>query len=119
MRSQVDKTPGRALAKEKTVADDDNDGDTSFNRQRRDLFVVTSVLLLIRFSHASFEGVSVQGIGLRLGNPDALIWGLWALWLYWLIRYLQAYHDLTKNPVRLAFSQAYACLLYTSPSPRD
>jgi hypothetical protein len=91
------------------MADADSTGDesTSFNRQRRDLFVVTSVILLVRLSHAHFEEVSVQGVGLKLDRPEVLFWGLWMLWAYWLLRYLQAYREYTTRPVMRAYKDAH------------
>jgi len=87
--------------------DSGNDASTSFVRQRRDLFAVTSIILLARLSHAHFEEVSFQGIGLKLDRPEVLFFGLWVLWGYWLLRYLQAYHEYTTDPVALAFKSAH------------
>jgi hypothetical protein len=86
--------------------DNTNDADTSFIRQRRDLFVISSILILGRLSHATLDEISILGLGLKIGHPEALVWGLWALWSYWLIRYCQAYIEFTNQPVILAYARA-------------
>jgi len=87
--------------------EDSGDESTSFIRQRRDLFAVTSVLLIVRLSHAHFEEVSMQGIGLKMDRPEVLMWGLWLLWGYWLLRYIQAYNEHARGKVTSAFKSQH------------
>ncbi|MEZ0233196.1 MAG: hypothetical protein ACAH12_10185 [Methylophilaceae bacterium] len=79
---------------------EDSEESTKFIRQRRDLFVVTSLLLLIHFAEVSaIPEISYSGLKLVIGNPNALITGLWILWGYWYFRYALAYWKLEDSPI--------------------
>jgi|APLak6261670063_1056076.scaffolds.fasta_scaffold10997_2 hypothetical protein len=77
-----------------------NDDSTTFLRQRRDLFVISSVLLLIPIAGIEISNqVAMQqfGISLKISRPEVIHYALWVLWAYWYIRYIQAYRALNQK----------------------
>lgn len=67
--------------------------DTGLLRQRRNLILVSSVLLLFDFANVTVTKVSVMGTELLVGNAKVLIYFAWAIWGYFLLRYYQYLHE--------------------------
>lgn len=78
----------------------ENDDSTAFLRQRRDLFVISAILLLVPIAEVQIaDQISLQQLGMSLyiGRPEIISYALWILWAYWYIRYYQAYKNITRN----------------------
>lgn len=68
----------------------DSDSALSFTRQRRDLFVISALLIVAQVAHFRVsEKLALFGASITVGNPDVLAYFLWLLWAYWLVRYIQ------------------------------
>ncbi len=63
--------------------------DTGLLRQRRNLILVSSALLLFDFANVTVTKVSVMGTELLIGNVKVLVYFAWAMWGYFLLRYYQ------------------------------
>lgn len=94
-----------------------NDDSTAFLRQRRDLFVISSVLLLIPIAGIEINNqVAMQqfGISLKISRPEVIHYSLWVLWAYWYIRYIQAYRALNQQFLINKFHSEMASSLYAT-----
>ena len=90
-------------------------GDTSgvirdaFIRQRRNLLIISLVLLFAETAELKLQKLNVFGTELTIGNPVIVNFALWAAFVYWLWRYYVYFHDLgdigysSKQRVRLNF----------------
>jgi hypothetical protein len=96
------------------MSEDGNDSSTSFIRQRRDLFVISALLIIGQLAHPSLNKLSLLGAEIEIQNSIILIQAAWTLWLYWLVRYWQAFR---KIPGRL-ISSKYELLKYSSFSKK-
>ena len=67
--------------------------DTDLLRQRRNLILVSSALLLFDFANVTVTKVSVMGTELLIGDVKVLIYFAWAMWGYFLLRYYQYLHE--------------------------
>lgn len=88
---------------------------TAFLRQRRDLFVISAILLLIPIAQIHIaDKISMQqlGITLDIGKPKMIIYALWALWAYWYLRYFQAYQAIGVKFLRDRFHSEMSSYLY-------
>ena len=97
------------------MADDNNDDSTTFLRQRRDLFVISAILLLIPIAEIHLaDQISMQqlGISLYIGKPEVISSALWVLWAYWYIRYCQAFKKLNRNFFIEQYRNQLASYLY-------
>ena len=74
-------------------------------RQRRNLIVVSGVLLIFDFSQVKITKVSVLGTELFIGNAQVLMACAWILWAYFLLRYYQYWCAEPESYVRAAFSE--------------
>lgn len=86
---------------------DENDDSTAFLRQRRDLFVISAILLLIPIAEIKSTNsfaLPVLGVSMTIGKPEVIFSALWLLWIYWYLRYIQAYFKLNKNLVKENYS---------------
>ena len=63
--------------------------DTGLLRQRRNLILVSSALLLFDFANVAVTKVSVMGTELLIGDVKVLIYFAWAMWGYFFLRYYQ------------------------------
>lgn len=68
------------------MSDQQNDG---FIRQRRNLMIVSLVLLFSEATELKVEKISAFGNELLIGHPQAVTSALWIAALYWLLRYYQ------------------------------
>lgn len=62
-------------------------------RQRRNLILISSGLLLFDFANVTVTKVSVMGTELLIGNVKVLMYFAWALWGYFFLRYYQYLHE--------------------------
>lgn len=95
---------------------EDNDDSTTFFRQRRDLFVISAVLLLIPIADIKIaSNISIQqfGMSMQIGKPMVITDGLWVLWGYWYLRYFQAYSALNKNHLKVAYHSELSLNLFS------
>lgn len=67
--------------------------DTGLLRQRRNLILISSALLLFDFAKVTVTKVSVMGTELLIGDVKVLIYFAWAMWSYFLLRYYQYLHE--------------------------
>jgi hypothetical protein len=65
-----------------------------FKRQRRNLMIVSVVLLFAQTSGITINKLNVFGNELEIPNPIVINRWLWVLWGYWLWRYYNFYHDM-------------------------
>jgi len=94
-----------------------NDESTNFLRQRRDLFVISSVLLLIPIAGIEINNqISMQqfGISLKISRPEVIHYALWVLWGYWYIRYIQAYRALNQQFFNNKYYSEMSSCLYST-----
>jgi len=61
----------------------------AFTRQRRNLFVISLVLLFAETSRLTLSKLNVFGNELLIQDPIVVNYALRAAWAYWLLRYLQ------------------------------
>jgi hypothetical protein len=72
--------------------DQNSDG---FVRQRRNLMIVSLVLLFSEITELKVEKISAFGTELLVGQPQAVTATLWVASIYWLLRFYQ-YSDLSS-----------------------
>jgi hypothetical protein len=65
-----------------------------FIRQRRNLFVISLVLLFAQLADLTVNELDVFGTKIKIGSPVAVDFALWTAWVYWFIRYYVYFHDL-------------------------
>ena len=96
------------------MSEDGNDSSTSFVRQRRDLFVISALLIIGLLADPKLNKLSLLGVEIEIKNSMILIQAAWAIWFYWLVRYWQAFR---KIPGRM-ISSKYELLKYSSFSKK-
>ena len=75
-------------------------GDTSsvirdgFIRQRRNLLIISLVLLFAETAELKLQKLNVFGTELAIGNPVIVNFALWTVFVYWFWRYYVYFHDL-------------------------
>ena len=67
----------------------DEKEDSGFVRQRRNLMIVSLVLLFAEFTDLKIQKINAFGNELLIGEPQAAINLMWFAAIYWLIRYYQ------------------------------
>jgi hypothetical protein len=65
-----------------------------FVRQRRNLIVISLVLLFAQLADLAVSELDVFGTKIKIGSPVAVDFALWLAWSYWLVRYYVYLHDL-------------------------
>jgi len=76
------------------------DNDTlrnGFIRQRRNLILISLVLLFAETSELSISKLNVFGNELLIRNPVIITVALWVGWFYWSWRYYSYFHDLGEK----------------------
>lgn len=63
--------------------------DDNLSKSRRNLIIVSVLLIIFDVAAVSVAKVSVLGTELLVGNPKVVTLFLWVLWAYLLLRYLQ------------------------------
>ena len=71
-----------------------DDTQSGFIRQRRNLMVMSLVVLFAEIADLKIEKLSIFGSEATFGNPQTVKTALWILLIYWLVRYYQYFHDL-------------------------
>ena len=79
----------------------------TFQRQRRNVFIVSLVLVFALQTDLTIEKLSFFGNELKTNVPYSAATWLWWLWGYWIIRMVQALLELPQAPVRGQYSQTY------------
>lgn len=93
-----------------------------FPKQRRNLIVVSLLLLAALLWGAPVSKVSVAGVDLLIPDERRLSFYIWPFWLYCLWRYFQFF---SLNPVRSAYQTSivqvmrYAALLWLRRTYKD
>lgn len=85
--------------------------DDGLNKSRRNLIVVSVVLVIFDVAAVSITKVSVLGTELLVGNPAVVHAFLWVLWAYLLVRYAQFLGAENDLGIRNAFLQKMDRLL--------
>ena len=65
-----------------------------FERQRRNLVLISIVLLLVHYAGLKFTTLNILGNKAELPDQKVIHWVLWVGWFYWGVRYYQYYRDL-------------------------
>ncbi len=88
------------------MANQQNEG---FVRQRRNLMIVSLILLFSEATDLRVEKISAFGTELLVGQPQAVTMALWVAALYWLVRYYQysraEYHGALEQFIQSRVSQ--------------
>jgi hypothetical protein len=58
-------------------------------RQRRNLIVVSLLILFLKIAKADVSSYSGLGLVISLGRPEAVMWFLWMFLVYYSVRYTQ------------------------------
>lgn len=72
----------------------DTDTQSGFVRQRRNLMVMSLVVLFVEIADLKIDKLSIFGNEASLGNTQAVNTALWVLLIYWFVRYAQYFHDM-------------------------
>ncbi len=84
----------REAAKGKNEMNEANDIQAGFIRQRRNLMIVSLVLLFAESAELTIQELNIFGNVLHLAHPATVTYALWIGWAYWLWRYYVYFHDL-------------------------
>lgn len=76
-------------------------------RQRRNLIIVSGVLLIFDFSQVKITKVSVLGTELLIGNAQVLVACAWILWAYFFLRYYQYWRVEPESHIRDTFAKRF------------
>lgn len=76
-------------------------------RQRRNLVVISAVLLIFDFAQVKISKVSVLGTELLVGNPQTLMVCAWLLWAYFLLRYYQYWRQESKGEIKSSLIEQF------------
>jgi hypothetical protein len=79
----------------------------TFQRQRRNVFIVSFALLFALQTNLTIDKLSFFGNELRAGVPQAAATWLWWLWAYWIVRMVQALLEIPHAPVRATYVSNY------------
>lgn len=83
------------------MSDGDGESSTSFHRQRRDLFVISAILLIVQLADVKATKLGFLGLELEVGKSAVIYGALWVLWAYWYLRYFQV--SLVEHAPREAY----------------
>lgn len=70
-----------------------------FRRQRRNLLIVSLVLLFSETAELTISELNLFGNVVHLANPATITYALWVAYLYWLWRYYTYFHDLSNRNI--------------------
>lgn len=92
------------------MADQQNEG---FVRQRRNLMIVSLVLLFFEATELKVERISAFGTEMLVGQSQAVTMALWVAALYWLVRFYQysrtGYHMVLRQAVNERIREYEVC----------
>ncbi len=89
----------------------EEEASSTFVRQRRDLFLISSLLLIAQVADINVEKLSLIGIDLKVEKAPALYAALWALWLYWFLRCYVAFRSIRGTPLWTSYRGELATCL--------
>jgi len=72
-------------------------------RQRRNLVVLSSLLVVFNFSDITITKVSILGTELLVGDPTRLAIFVWVAWAYFLVRYYQYWREIPDKSLVKSF----------------
>jgi hypothetical protein len=75
----------------------DFDPTSQFGRQRRNLMVTATILLIVQSAGVEPQRASLSGLEITIQTPKVLKAWLWIFLAYFYIRYVQAYLDLQRG----------------------
>jgi len=78
---------------------------SGFIRQRRNLMIISLVLLFSEVTELKIEKLSAFGTELKIGEPQAVNWALWVAGVYWLWRFYQYSRPIFKGTIQGAIYQ--------------
>ena len=73
-----------------------NDDENHFGKQRRNLILVSALLLAIDFLNVNYDDFSLFNSGIKINNPEGIPFILWILWGYFLLRFFTLFFEV-KN----------------------
>lgn len=76
-------------------------------RQRRNLMLISGMLIMFDFAQVSIAKVSILGTELIIGKPTVLIMVAWALWAYFFLRYYQYVREEKDLKILSTFSDYF------------
>lgn len=85
--------------------------DDGLGKARRNLIIVSVVLIIFDVAEVSIAKVSVLGTELLVGNPAVVRMFLWVIWGYLLVRYTQFLGEQKDLGIKNAFMQKMDRLL--------
>ena len=77
---------------------------TDFIRQRRNLIVISLILLGVEAFGLEIKRINALGNEILIQNPGMVNVALWLAWAYWFIRYYQYFHDLQDRGFKTAYA---------------
>lgn len=77
----------------------------NFIRQRRNLIMISLVLLFAEMSEIEISKINVFGNEIVLKNPETILITLWAAFFYWLVRYYQYFRDINDKGFKTKFHE--------------
>jgi hypothetical protein len=91
---------------------------TPFLRQRRNLIIISVVLLLLDFSSVDFRNAKVFDIEMTFRHPEVIPGGLWIAGFYWFLRYYQYFRKSEYPNLRSRWRIELYELLKEAAQPR-
>ncbi len=79
----------------------------NFVRQRRNIILISIVLILFDFADIQIGKVSILGTNLIIGNPDIIHYFMWIMWTYFLIRYYQYFVQEENKQIKDTFNDKF------------
>jgi hypothetical protein len=86
------------------VEQSEGDESTAFVRQRRDLFVISSILVVGLLADVQVKKLAIFGTELEVGHSPVFSYAAWFLWAYWLLRYWQSYRETHFRDVKVDYT---------------
>lgn len=71
------------------------DDTADFTKQRRNLIIISGVLLLHDFLEINYEDFKI--FGMEIKNGENITWVIWAMWFYFFIRYFNLFFEQSRK----------------------
>lgn len=75
----------------------------NFTRQRRNLLLISLVVLFAEMSEIEIHKISILGNEVLFKNPESILIILWVALIYWLVRYYQYFRDIGEKGFGTSF----------------
>lgn len=75
----------------------------NFTRQRRNLLLISLVVLFAEMSEIEIHKITILGNEVLFKNPESILIILRAALIYWLVRYYQYFRDIGEKGFRTSF----------------